>query len=74
MGTSHAIKFGPVELATDPLVALVQKRPINVIHQYTNDAKTIANVILIKYDVSKDHWRIQDNNFCLLVESELERC
>ena len=62
-----------MEVEQDPLVALAHKRPIDVIYQYTNDAKTIAVVTMIKHDIANDYWNIHEHTFRLYIESELEK-
>ena len=76
MGMTYAIRFGPVETEQDPLVALAQKRPIDVIYQYTNEAKTLAVVTMIKQTIANAYWSIQEQNLSSFVESELKvlRC
>ena len=81
---SYVLKFGPVQLAEDPLVAIAKNRSdIHVVYvtswgmptwpkvteEDTNDS--VHNVVLIRYNSLNDCWRPQHPKLCLSFEEEL---
>ena len=72
---SYVLKFGPVLLAENRVVALAQKRnDISVRYRakVERPAGIVATVIMIKYNNLSDFWKPQNSNLCFLLDREQE--